>query len=154
MGLLQRIKWIKNVKRNEGADWAYMEPYESDSLLLVFAPEHSAGADKASVGDVIVLFQTVNKTINWPGGTYLTHLVLVDSLEAQDTGRFDYPRGRRVLVLARTSPFWALRSVDIGMSFKNVNTGQLCDFNLFNKAININSNHSRIRIIELLAPYF
>jgi hypothetical protein len=152
MGLLQRIRWIKNIKRNEGADWAYMEDFESDSFDLAFAPEHAAGAAKPEQGDVIVLFQTVNDSDSWAGGTYLTHLVLVDSAEANDTRRANYPHGRGVIVLARTSPATSLKSRKIHMSFEDVNSGQLCDFNLFNKGNNPDDN--RRRIIELFTPYF
>lgn len=152
MGLLQRIKWIKNVKRNEGADWAYMETIESDSFVLAFAPEHASGAEKPEQGDVIVLFQTVNDSANWPRGTYLTHLVLVNTPGAEDTAWVNYPRGRGVIVLARTSPATALKSNEIEMSFEHVNSGQLCNFDLFNKPVNPNEN--RKKIIQLLTPFF
>lgn len=152
MGLINRIKWIKNVKRNEGSDWAYMDAIDRDSFVLAFAPEHAAGAEKPAQGDVIVLFQTVNDSDNWPGGTYLTHLVLVDSLEAEDTGRDNYPRGRKVIVLGRTSPSTSLKSREIKMSFEHVNTGQLCAFDLFNKSDSPDEN--RRRMIELFMPHF
>jgi hypothetical protein len=152
MGLINRIKWIKNVKRNEGADWAYMEEFESENFNLAFSKSHTAGAAKPSKGDVIVLFQTISNANIAVPGTYLTHLVLVDSDKEVPINRVDYPVGRSVIVLAKSTPGNALKSDEINLSFKDVNTGQLCNFNLFNKANDSESN-KRI-IIDLFNGFF
>jgi hypothetical protein len=152
MGLIHRIKWIKNVKRNEGSDWAYMEESESENFNLAFSKSHKAGASKPSQGDVIVLFQSISDSNIAKPGTYLTHLVLVDSDKEVPINRVDYPVGRSVIVLARATPGNALKSDEIKLSFEDVNTGQLCRFNLFNKTKSREDN--RRRIVDLFNPFF
>jgi hypothetical protein len=152
MGLIQRIKWIKNVKRNGGSGWAYMEDSESENFNLAFSKFHAAGAAKPLKGDVIVLFQTISNANIAVPGTYLTHLVLVDTDEAIHTNKVDYSEERSVIVLARASPSEALKSDEIKLIFEDVNTGQLCNFNLFNKAKSFESN-KRI-IIHLFNRFF
>jgi hypothetical protein len=152
MGLIKRIKWIKNVKRNNGSDWAYMEHAESENFNLAFSKSHAAGAAKPLKGDIIILFQTISNSDIAVPGTYLTHLVLVDTDEAIHTSRVGYPEERPVIVLARASPASALKSDEIKLSFEDVNTGQLCNFDLFNKAKNPEDN--RRIVIDLFNPFF
>lgn len=149
MGLIHRIKWIKNVKRNEGSDWAYMEESESENFNLAFSKSHGAGASKPLKGDIIVLFQTISDSNIAIPGTYLTHLVLVDADEDLVTTRSSYPYERSMTVLARSK---TLKSDQIELSFEDVNTGQLCRFDLFNKAEN--PEYNRRRIVDLFNPFF
>jgi hypothetical protein len=152
MGLINRIKWIKNVKRNGGADWAYMEDAESENFDLAFSKSHAAGAAKAAKGDVIVLFQTISNANIAVPGTYLTHLVLVDCDEVLPANRTAYPFQRSVIVLARIPLSKTLKSDQIKLSFEDVNTGQLCRFDLFNKTKSVEYN--RRRMVELFNPFF
>jgi hypothetical protein len=152
MPLIDMIRWIKNVKRQQGTGWAYMEDNDRENFSLDFGPSHAAGADKPALGDVIVIFQTITDDQVAPPGTYLTHLVIVNSELAHSTNRHDYPRGRHVIVLARTEPPHALKSTEIGISFEDVNTGQLCNFDLFNK--NKTPNENRHTIIDLFQAHF
>lgn len=152
MALTDYIKWIKNIKRDSGNDWAYYDVNDHDEFDLAFSRSHAYGAEKPTRGDIIVLFQTIEKEIIAPKGTYLTHLVEVISDTTILTGRPTYPVGRKVRVLARVESKTLLKSNLINMNFQNVNSGQLCEF------IHFNREHTPIenkrRIIELMAPYF
>lgn len=152
MGLIDRIKWIKNVKRDEGSGWAYMKDSESENFNLAFSKSHGAGASKPSKGDIIVLFQTISDSNIAIPGTYLTHLVLVDGDEALHTNRTAYPYERSIIVLARTPLSKTLKSDQIELSFEDVNTGQLCRFDLFNKTKS--PEYNRRRIVDLFNPFF
>jgi hypothetical protein len=152
MGLYNHIKWIKNIKRDSGNDWAYYDAVDEDEFNLAFSSDHAYGAEKPDRGDIIVLFQTIeNLTVGSPG-TYLTHLVEVISDVPVSTGRINYPTGRWVRVLARAEPRTSLRSDQINMNFQHVSSGQLCDIIHFNKAQTTLEN--KRRIIELMTPYF
>jgi hypothetical protein len=152
MGLLNRIKWIKNVKRENGTGWAYMEDQEKEGFVLAFSPAHAGGASKPKKGDVIVIFQTRYDENTQTNGTYLTHLVIVDSKKTKPTDRDDYPTGRHVIVLARANPENSLKSTEINLSFEDVNTGQLCNFDRFNKTQTPADN--RRAILDLFNPFF
>jgi len=149
MSLVNRIKWIKNVKRNDGSDWAYMEDSEAENFNLAFSKSHGAGAAKPAKGDIIVLFQTITDSNIAIPSTYLTHFVLVDSDVQLPENRTAYPYERSVIVLARSQ---TLKSDEIELSFEDVNTGQLCRFDLFNKTKS--PEYNRRRIVDLFNPFF
>lgn len=152
MALYNYLRWIKNVKRDNGNDWAYYADADNSEFPLAFGPDHAGGAVKPELGDLIVLFQTItNEKIASPS-TYLTHLVEVMTGESVSTGQADYPIGRLVRVLARVEPATQLKSNVIRLSFQHVNSGQLCDIKYFNPSETELTNKQRL--IELFLPYF
>lgn len=71
--------WTKNVKRDSGNDWAYMEYNLGDVFFLNWprgrADMGKTDAGKVKINELILLFQSVNKSTGYPKGTYLTHIV-------------------------------------------------------------------------------
>lgn len=94
------IKWVRNVKREQGTAWAYSE-IENEFLLhwsSVYKNEKEAAKPKP--GELILLIQRPNKIIN---GTFLTHLVspvdnyVHDVIDTNPNHRW----ARKVMVIAK-----------------------------------------------------
>lgn len=152
MSFYNYIRWIKNVKRENGNDWAYYASTENSQFLLAFSPDHAAGARKPEQGDFIILFQTIENESIAKAGTYLTHIVEVSSDSPEPTNQPHYPIGRLVRVIARVNPATVLKSSVINMNFQHVSSGQLCKIEHFNPSESCDIN--KRRLIKLLFPYF
>ncbi len=70
------IRWLKNVKRNQGDGWAYDDVNCESTFLLHWPTKHRNSAATPKVGDLILLFQTPN-VINGRRNrvVHMTHLV-------------------------------------------------------------------------------
>jgi len=96
------IKWVKNVKRDKGTDWANMEPSELPEFDLNFSLAKEASGSIVKIDEILLLFQKVDKMIGVPVHTYLTHLVTpVYGKPSRDDGNVNFPITRRVKVIAR-----------------------------------------------------
>lgn len=119
--------WTKNVKRERGNAWAYME-FEVGSLFYLNWAKGRADmgrtdARKAKVNDLILIFQTVNKNAGYTQGTYLTHIVTpIDTVVYKDEDG-THPYKRLVTVVARSiNPIPKPKEFD----FREPNRGWLC----------------------------
>jgi hypothetical protein len=122
------VKWIKNVKRSKGTEWAYMEYEQGDSFYLNWSKHFKSNAQKPKNGEIVLLFQSVKKGITDNPGTYLTHLVTpIENKVGYETGS-THPYTRLVGVVARPkNPIFSLYH-DLNM-FKP-NRGACCSIDL------------------------
>jgi 5-methylcytosine-specific restriction enzyme A len=115
------IIWIKNVT-NATLGHAYIGT--KDSFVLHFPNQHRTNATSPKVGEIILLYQNINKQ------KVFTHLITpLDDIEVDDTTRVDYRYGRNVRVIA-TTPLSNLISVDSTLwdrvSFQGIGQGNAC----------------------------
>ena len=99
------IKWVKNVKRNNGTEWAYYDNLMENKFSLNFSKDQIKGAANVKPGEIILLFQRVENIPGVPKKTYLTHLVTPIDLtlfENEHLEKFKYTRN--VAVIARAEP--------------------------------------------------
>lgn len=125
------LLWTKNVKRDKGHAWAYMEFKEGDAFYLNFSKKFKASAYKAKPGQAILLFQTINKQIgNISKGTYLTHIVTpIDEIITEEANS-NHPFKRMVGVLSHChTPI----NKPISYNFHKPNRGALCSIDLIEK---------------------
>ncbi|MEO9533663.1 MAG: HNH endonuclease [Crocinitomicaceae bacterium] len=113
------LLWVRNVKRDHGSDWAYMEDELNDSFILHWSKRYTDEKEalKPGVGEVILLFQTPNDE----GYTQLTHLVTPvsnDFIDCSDTNP-DFPWGREVAVIAKVTG--GINPKPHNLNFKPVN---------------------------------
>src|SRR5687768_2815565 len=97
------LLWTKNVTRNKGRDWAYVQYNEGESFFLNWSAQWKGNVLKAKPGQVILLFQTV-KLFNdrSRNGTYVTHLVTpLDNVLRHDPTNGTHPYGRFVGVISK-----------------------------------------------------
>jgi len=81
MGGYTKILWVKSVKRDNGRDWAYFEEGTEDKFDLNFSESHVTSMENVQPGEIILLFQRVDKVKGVKARTYLTHLVTPTSRE-------------------------------------------------------------------------
>jgi hypothetical protein len=88
------ILWIKNVKRNEGREWAYSSSeIRRDRHLVIHFPERS-NPRSPHKDELILLFQKLQN-----GVTYFSHLGrFVDNI-VHESDRNRYPQARKIEVL-------------------------------------------------------
>ena len=106
------IKWIKNVKRKDGIEWAYQDVSYDKSFLLNWPTYHKRSALTPEVGDIIVLFQKPtwindkrNKTV------YFTHLVTPISNElVEDLNSPAHKWARKVKLIVKADPIESIPS--------------------------------------------
>jgi ribosomal protein L44E len=97
------IKWIKNVKRDGGRQWAYTEYGVGDSFLLNWSKHYGANASGPQPGEIVVIFQTIQDGLGLPKGTYLTHLVTPLDTDFKDS-LGSHPLTRLVGVVGKATP--------------------------------------------------
>ncbi|MCW3084227.1 MAG: hypothetical protein JWP12_1593 [Bacteroidetes bacterium] len=118
------IKWVKNVKRDNGNSWAYENQEVGSIFPLNWSEHYGINVSLPRVDDIILLFQTVNSNLGIQKGTYLTHLVTpVDNDVYIDENATNYPNTRLVRVLGKESP--GILSSRINLNFSKVSRG-LC----------------------------
>lgn len=146
--MIERIKWIKNVKRDGGQNWAYL----ADDLPQIF-PLHwpnkkgmDTDAKKAQLDDIIVVFQTYKRT------TYFTHLVsVVGQVQYDSLSNPKYPYYRNVSQIATISILDAIPKNQT--LFKNISLTPVSNGNLCSLA-SILPNNDIVRIKEDLVNKF
>jgi hypothetical protein len=120
------LKWVKNVKREGGIDWAYMEKNTGDHFYLHFPNNpvwYPGNYSTPQPNELILIFQTVNNGLRNSPVTYLTHLVTPVDKEVIDDGDPERPYKRAVAVIAKADPA-IIKPMD--WSFYKPNRGQIC----------------------------
>jgi 5-methylcytosine-specific restriction endonuclease McrA len=102
------LLWVKNVKRDEGRAWAYLEHGIGEIFDLNWPRGRAnmgyTNAKKAEANELILIFQTIDANVGgYPKGTYLTHIVTPINKERvhelEDNHR--HPFIRKVIVVGR-----------------------------------------------------
>ncbi|MBK9504744.1 MAG: hypothetical protein IPO03_05200 [Bacteroidetes bacterium] len=123
-----QLLYAKNVKRDQGNDWAYLNIQAGDPFELNF-PNNPKWKPtnylRPQIGELIMIFQTINEGHGEDEGTYLTHLVTpIENVLGYDRNS-THPTTRLVLCLAKAEPI--IKKSD-AWNFKYPNRGQICDF--------------------------
>lgn len=127
------LLWVKNVKRENGTDWAYFDDGTENEFHLNFSEDQKKGAYALKEGEIILLFQRVDKVPNIPTRTYLTHLIVaLDNEVIYNPDISKHPWERRVAVLARANPRTAIYTTSSKLNFFKPNWGKLCSIELLN----------------------
>ncbi|WP_316828594.1 HNH endonuclease [Pedobacter miscanthi] len=126
------LLWVKNVRRDEGRDWAYFEDGTENSFHLNFSKDQKKGAAKIMPGEVILLFQRVDKVPGTATHTYLTHLVTpVDTLLRENPALDHcFKWERKVAVIARADPRDSIYTTANQLNFKRPQFGKICPIEL------------------------
>ncbi len=126
-----QIKWVKNVKRNKGTAWAYMEPELSQEFQLNFSESQKKRARNLREGEIILLFQKVDNVKGVMPVTYLTHLVTpLDDVLFFNHSNKSHGYERRVAVIARAHPNTAIKTNPRILNFFKPNWGKVCPIEL------------------------
>lgn len=115
------LKWVKNVKRAGGKEWAYEGLKVGGKFELNWSHKFKGNVLRASIGDLILLFQTVNN----PKGTYLTHIVTPLSNNQGYDVASSHPHTRLVGVVAVADPIFSIPKPK-EFSFYVPNRGAVC----------------------------
>ena len=106
----ENIKWIKNIKRNNGEDWAYANVFNQTTFLLNWPTGKKGSAYTPQIGDIILLFQKVNyiegqKNYN----VLMTHLVSPISNDViPDLQSINHKWAREVKLIAMANPLHSI----------------------------------------------
>lgn len=121
------LKWIKNVTRNHGTQWAYDEFKLGDTFYLNFSKNPKwfpTNYQKPKPGDLLVLFQTLKSSTGFVGGTFVTHLVTpLDNEIYEDPTNPNHPHIRLVALVGVPKKNIPL---DANWSLFKANRGQIC----------------------------
>ncbi len=134
------LLWVKNVKRDNGTDWAYYENSTEQRFKLNFSRTQIKQANLVKPGELILLFQKVDKVAGVSPRTYLTHLVTpIDYSEATENTLLthDFKWEREVAVIAKASLDKKIFTQANNLSFFKPNWGKVCSISLLseNKSI-------------------
>lgn len=136
------IKWVKNIKRDGGRDWAYYDKEVGATFLLGFSQSQYPGASKIQPGEIIMLFQKPELIRDVPKETYLTHLVtpMDYSTPALNKNKNEFVKWSREVVLLAHSPKASIQNGIIGihthakhLSFKAPNSGKINEVETLNR---------------------
>lgn len=147
-----QIRWVKNVKRAGGSDWAYFDSGMESEFNLNFSSSQKLGAGNLSTDDIVLLFQKVDHIQGIPKRTYLTHLVKPLDTELIYNKNSSHPWERRVAVIARSNPRTAVYTHPSDLSFYKPNWGKLCPIRLLNN--DLTEAEVQQRIIALFNGHF
>jgi hypothetical protein len=144
------IKSVKNIKREDGTGWAYYDEGMEFKFPLNFSDAQKKSAKNIKPGEVILLFQRVNKVQGVKDHTYLTHLVTpTDHILSEDrTLGHKFAWIRNVAVVARANPRTAIFTVPSILSFYKPQFGKVCDVGL------LNTNRDRAEIQNEIWGHF
>lgn len=127
------IKWVKNVKRDDGTAWAYYEDNTDQTFILNFSKTQIKRGNLVKPGEIILLFQKVDKLEGISPKTYLTHLVTpVDNqgIVEEKNSDSDFRWGRKVAVVAKASLDSKIYTTPIKLNFFKPNWGKVCPISL------------------------
>ncbi len=136
------IKWVKNIKRDGGRDWAYYDGEVGSTFPLGFSQSQYPGAFKVQPGEIIMLFQKPELIRDVPKETYLTHLVtpLDYSPPIPNKNKNEFVKWFREVVLLAHSPKASIQNGVIGihtharhLSFKVPNSGKINEVQTLNR---------------------
>lgn len=116
------LKWVKNVKRQEGNAWAYANYNVSDFFDLNWSASMRGNVSKAAINDLILIFQTLKS----PKGTFLTHIVtpITDTVNT-DKKNTKHPYTRTVCVIGKADPIDSIPKPS-DLDFRQPNRGAVC----------------------------
>jgi len=102
----EKIKWIKNIKKNKGDGWAYADVKCGSTFLLNWPTSKKGSASTPNVGDIIVLFQKPVKINGFRNNTvFFTHLVSpVSDIIYEDEIHPNHLWCRKVKLIAKATP--------------------------------------------------
>jgi Predicted restriction endonuclease len=123
----QDILFAKNVKREGGIDWAFFEDKMDNEFQLTFSKDQIKGAKDLRPGQIVLLFQKVDRVPGVLARTYLTHLVtpLDFDLTINPNASHKFKWERRVMVVARAEPRTSIFTVPSDLSFRTPNRGKV-----------------------------
>jgi len=132
------IKWVKNVKREDGTNWAYFDPGMEHEFQLNFSESQKKGSENLKQGEIVLLFQRVDKMTGVDKKTYLTHLITpLDDNIFYNSANPNFPYERRVAVIARANPRIAISTTPDVLSFYKPQRGKLCNVELLSDTLSI-----------------
>ncbi|WP_113653182.1 HNH endonuclease [Pedobacter namyangjuensis] len=134
------LLWVKNVKRENGTGWAYYEENTDQRFNLNFSRTQTKQANLVKPGEIILLFQKVDKIPGIAPRTYLTHLVTpVDYSKAVENPflQHDYRWEREVAVVAKASLDDMIFTHAKNLSFFKPNWGKVCSISLLSETKSI-----------------
>lgn len=133
----KNLVWIKNVKRREGKEWAYMEYDTGDTFLLNWSSKAKWGktnAQEPKPNQLILLFQKIDRP-EVQKEIYLTHIVTpLDNVLMVDSNSPTHEYARLVGVVAKPENLVPKPNT---FDFYKPNRGACCSIDL------IESNQSR-----------
>jgi len=136
------IKWVKNIKRDGGRDWAYYDDEVGSTFPLGFSQSQYPGALKVQPGEIIMLFQKPELLRDVPKETYLTHLVTpVDyNPPTPNENKNEFVKWFREVALLAHSPKASIENGITGihthaqhLSFKVPNSGKINELGTLNR---------------------
>lgn len=130
------LLWVKNVKRDNGTDWAYYEDYTDQRFKLNFSRTQIKQANLVKPGELILLFQKVDKVPGITPRTFLTHLVTpIDYSEAIENTLLphDFKWEREVAVIAKASLDNKIYTHANNLNFFKPNWGKVCSISLLSE---------------------
>lgn len=133
------VKFVKNVRRENGTGWAYFDEGMELKFSLNFSKDQKKGAKDLKPGELILLFQRVDKVLGVKTHTYLTHIVTPTDYILSENKELDhrFTWVRNVAVIARANPRAAIFTVPSKLNFYKPQFGKVCDIGL------LNTNRSR-----------
>lgn len=137
------LVWTKNVKRENGNAWAYMEFQIGDVFYLNWARGRAnmgeTDAGKVKVNELILLFQTVNKSSGSQKGTYLTHIVTPIDQKVSMDEEGSHPYKRLVIVIGKANNPIPKPAI---FDFREPNRGWACSVDLIKPMERLNLTFS------------
>jgi len=129
------IKYIKNVKRNDGTEWAYFDAGMAKTFNLNFSDDQIKEARNVKPGEIIVLFQNVDQIEGVDPQTYLTHLVTPIGYGIKKDTKLPhhYQWKMKVLVIGRATPRHSIFTVPSELNFRGLAFGKLIKVEKLNK---------------------
>jgi energy-coupling factor transporter ATP-binding protein EcfA2 len=124
---LEKLKWVKNIKRDSGADWAYFDEYIDNTFNLHWPVNKGNQSNQVERDDIILLFQNYRNK-----GIVFSHLVRV----IDDAGFMDATNSRmarRVEIIHRSKNIHKPE----GYKFTSKAFGQACNLSTVNQGLTI-----------------
>jgi ABC-type cobalamin/Fe3+-siderophores transport system ATPase subunit len=117
-----KLKWVKNIKRDNGKEWAYFDEFENDEFILHWSDTIKASASKPQEGDLMALFQNYKNQ-----GIRITHIIEFLSndviIDLENHEKYQY--GRKVKILYITKNL--IHHTHFNFNFKSVAYGHACN---------------------------
>lgn len=134
MYLYSDLKWLKNVTREKGTNWAYMEFGNGDVFNLNWPKRFKRNAANPKIGDIIMIFQTIKKGLDLPPDTYFTHLVTPLEIIVGEQNS-SHPYYRKVGVIAKAEP--AIAMSNLAFTIFKANRGACLSIELIDSRENL-----------------
>lgn len=148
------IKWVKNIKRHNGTEWAYFDDGMENEFYLNFSKTQISGGQNVQPGELILLFQRVDNLRGVRKETYLTHLVTpVDfKLKHDPQLLYGFEWFRKVAVVARADPRTAIFTRASNLNFYKPQWGKVCEVKLLRDDEDV--HYIQEEVWRLFNPYF